>query len=106
MRYRLTLAVVAAFVGGASIAAHAQAPLVVNRGGGEASIGTGAGTAGHGAGTGARGAGHGAGSGGLQDAGEGTSTGGIAGSGRGSSAGTGGIGNQSNFGGNTGGIKE
>ncbi len=34
MRYRLTLAVVAAFVGGSSIAAHAQAPAVVIPGAG------------------------------------------------------------------------
>jgi len=108
MRCRLTMAVVAAFVGGYPIAAHAQAPAVVIPGAGVPGTGisNGARAAGQGAGTGARGAGHGAGSGGLQDTGEGTSTGGIAGSGRGLSAGTGGTGNQANFGANTGGIKE
>jgi hypothetical protein len=110
MRCRLTLAMVAAFVAGPSIAAHAQAPDVVNGVGGVAGTGidTGAGAAGQGAGTGigtgagatGQGAGTGgilgttrAGTGGLRDnATFGSATGGItvSGSGRGSSAGTGG----------------
>ncbi len=110
MRCRLALAVVAACVGGTSIAAHAQAPVAVNPGAAftTTGIGTGAGTAGQGAGTGigtgagaaGQGAGTGgilgttrAGTGGLRDnATFGSATGGItvSGSGRGSSAGTGG----------------
>jgi hypothetical protein len=112
MRYRLTLAAVAAFVGGNPIAAHAQAPapFVVIPGAGVpgTGIGNGPGAAGAGTGMGAgrRGAGVGAGTGGLLDgATEGSSTGGIMGSARGLSTGTGGTGNQVNFGANTGGIK-
>ncbi|HXN89390.1 MAG TPA: hypothetical protein VN890_08570 [Methylocella sp.] len=105
MRCRLTLAVVAAFVGGSSIAAHAQAPVAVTRGGTVAGSGI-ANGARTGNATGGAGATR-AGTGGLQDnATFGRSTGGITGSGRGSSAGTGGTGNQGNFGANTGGIKE
>lgn len=91
MRCRLTLAVVAAFVAGPSIAAHAQAPVVVIPGGGAAGtgIGTGAGAAGAGIGTGPGAAGRGAG------------TGGILGTTR---AGTGGLRDNATFGSATGGI--
>ena len=71
MRCRLTLAVVAAFVGGSSIAAHAQAPAVVIPGAGVPGTGisNGAGAAGQGAGTGigtgVGAAGRGAGTGGT-----------------------------------------
>ena len=119
MRCRLTLAVLAAFVGGSLIAAHAQAPSAPNRGGtavvlpgagvpvGAGRAGAEAGGAGTGMGTGARAAGRPAGTGGLQDkVTQGSSTGGIVGSGRGLSTGTGGTGNQGNFGANTGGIND
>jgi hypothetical protein len=110
MRYRLTLAVVAASVGGSSIAAHAQPPAVVIPGAGVAGTGiaNGPGAAGAGIGPGARpAAGHPAGTGGLEDnATLGSSTGGIMGPGRGLGAGTGGTGNQGNFGANTGGTKD
>jgi hypothetical protein len=45
MRYQLALVVVAACVGGSSIAAHAQAPVVVNRAGDVAGTSIVAGTA-------------------------------------------------------------
>ncbi|MGB6174961.1 MAG: hypothetical protein WBF43_01165, partial [Methylocella sp.] len=69
MRWRLTLAVVAALVGGFSIAAHAQAPAVVIPGAGVAGTGisNGAGAAGArtGIASGGGAAGHGAGTGGI-----------------------------------------
>ena len=92
MRCRLTLAVMAAFVGGYSIAAHAQAPVAVTRGGTVAGSGirTGGGAA----------AGHSAGTGGIAS---GVGTGGILGTTR---AGTGGLKDGATGGSSTGGINE
>ena len=134
MRFRLTLAVVAAFIGSSSVPALAQAPALaptaINRGGAGVA-GTGFGTAvgiaprqvplaigrGHiGAGTGGTGGGVGNASGGINDtprAGTGgirdttswgLSTGGVNGTGRGLSAATGGVNDGSTFGRSTGGI--
>src|SRR5580704_14432440 len=91
MRYPLTLAVVAAFVGGSSIAAHAQArgAVVVIPGAGVPGTGIVNGPGAAGAGTGTRtgggAAGHSAGTGGITT---GVGTGGILGTTR---AGTGGL---------------
>jgi hypothetical protein len=93
MRCRLTLAVVAAFVGGSSIAAHAQAPVAVTRGG--AVAGSGSRTGGGGAA-----AGHSAGTGGIAS---GVGTGGILGTTR---AGTGGLKDNATGGSSTGGIND
>src|ERR1700674_1786611 len=98
MRCRVTLAVVAAFVGGSSIAAHAQAPAAGNPGGAVAGNRGGA-VAGTG-GTGARAAGQSAKTGGTIS---GVGTGGILGTTR---AGTGGVQDNATFGSSTGGIKE
>jgi hypothetical protein len=113
MRCRLTLAVVAAFVGGSLIAAHAQAPAAPNRGGtavflpgagvpvGPGRAGAEAGGAGTGMGTGARAAGgHSAGTGGIAS---GVGTGGILGTTR---AGTGGLKDNATGGSSTGGIND
>jgi hypothetical protein len=106
MRYRLTLAVVAAFVGGSSIAAHAQAPAVVipraspapalatEQGRQAPAPGTGMATGGRGAG------GHSAGTGGIAS---GVGTGGILGTTR---AGTGGLKDNATGGSSTGGIND
>jgi hypothetical protein len=128
MRCRLTLAVVAVCVGGSPVLAYAQTPIV-NRAGGIAGTGFGAGAqdrgkhlplmigTGHiGAGTGGIGLGAGnatggifdatrAGTGGLHDTTAwGILTGGIHGSGRGLQAGTGGISDRVELGLDTGGI--
>ena len=80
MRYRLALAIVAACVGGSSIAAHAQAPVVITGSPAAPFTGIGAGAALAGQ---LR-----AGTGGITDGRFGSATGGVAGTFR---AGTGGI---------------
>jgi hypothetical protein len=104
MRCRLTLAVVAAFVGGYTIAAHAQAPPVdvVIPGAGVA--GTGIGNAAAVIISGAGGAGQlRAGTGGIADSPRANATGGITGTTR---AGTGGIRDGTRRGAGSGGVKE
>jgi hypothetical protein len=104
MRCRFTLAVMAAFVGGSSIAAHAQV-VIPGAGVPGTGISNGPGAAGRGAGTGTGGgaAGQtGAGTGGIE--GRGNFTGGILETTR--RAGTGGIGDFGGRDAGTGGIKE
>ena len=107
MRCRLTLAAVAAFVGGNPIAAHAQAPapFVVIPGAGVPGTGisNGPGAAGAGTGIGTRGGGAGGRGGKTGGITTGVGTGGILGTTR---AGTGGLKDGATGGSSTGGIND